>query len=83
MEPKKGINSWTIPFYTRPTPEQLLFVTNKDILSIIKSLDSSKSHGHVSTCTEPVTISLKIIFEESIKKIIFPEIWKKKLISFV
>ena len=54
---------------------------NKDILSIIKSLDSSKSHGHVSTCAEPVTISLKIIFEESIK-IIFPEIWKKKLISF-
>ena len=58
-------------------------MTNKDILSIIKSLDSSKSHGHVSTCTEPVTISLKITFEESIKEIIFPEIWKKKLISFV
>ena len=59
-------------------------VTNKDILSIIKSLDSSKSHGFdnisikmIKICSESVTIPLKIIFEESLKKGIFPEIWKK------
>ena len=50
-------------------------VTNKDILSIIKSLDSSKSHGYdnisikmIKICSESVTIPLKIIFEESLKK---------------
>ena len=58
-------------------------VTNKDIISITKSLDSSKSHGcdisikMIKTCSESVTIPLKIIFEESLKKGIFPEIWKK------
>ena len=56
-------------------------VTNKDILSIIKSLDSSKLHGFdisikmIKICSESVTIPLKIIFEESLKKGIFPEIW--------
>ena len=50
-------------------------VTNKDILSIIKSLDWSKSHGYniisikmIKICSESVTIPLKIIFEESSKK---------------
>ena len=45
-------------------------VTNKDILSIIKSRDSKKSHGFdnisikmVKICSESVTIPLKIIFE--------------------
>ena len=57
---------------------------NKDILSIIKSLDSSKPHGcdnisikMIKICSESVTIPLKIIFEESLKKRIFPKIWKK------
>ena len=59
-------------------------VTNKDILSIIKSLVSSKSHGcdnisikMIKICSELVTILLKTVFEESLKKGIFPEIWKK------
>ena len=59
-------------------------VTNKDILSIIKSLDSSKSHGYDNTsikfikvCSESVSIPLNIIFEESLKKEIFSKIWKK------
>ena len=50
-------------------------VTNKDILLIIQSLGSSKSHGYdnisvkmIKICTESVTIPLKIIFEESLKK---------------
>ena len=59
-------------------------VTNQDILSIIKSLDSSKSHGYdnisikmIKNSNESVTIPLKIIFEESLKRGTFPEIWKK------
>ena len=50
-------------------------VTRKDIISIIKSLDSRKSHGYddismkmIKICGESVTIPLKIIFEESLKK---------------
>ena len=53
----------------------------KQIFLIIKSLDSSKSHGHdnisikmIKICSESVTIPLKILFEESLKTGIFPEI---------
>ena len=45
--------------------------TNKDILSIIKSLDSRKSHGYdnisikmIKICSESVTIPLKIILKK-------------------
>ena len=31
----------------------------------------------IKTCNESVTIPLKIIFEESLKNGIFPDIWKK------
>ena len=31
----------------------------------------------IKICSESVTIPLKIIFGESLKKGIFPEIWKK------
>ena len=31
----------------------------------------------IKICSESVTMPLKIIFEESLKKGIFPEIWKK------
>ena len=31
----------------------------------------------INVCSESVNIPLKIIFEESLKKGIFPEIWKK------
>ena len=30
----------------------------------------------IKTCNQTVTIPLKIIFEESLKKLIFPDIWK-------
>ena len=56
-------------------------VSNKDMLSIIKSLDSSKSQRYdkisikmIKIYTESFTIPLKIIFEESLKKQIFLEI---------
>ena len=57
---------------------------NKDILSVINSLDASKSHGYdnvsvrmAKICRKSVSIPSRIIFEESLKKVIFPEIWKK------
>ena len=31
----------------------------------------------IKVCSEPATIPLKVIFEESLKRGIFPEIWKK------
>ena len=47
-------------------------------------LNSSKAHGYdntsnkmIKTCNASLTIPLKIIFEESLKKGIFWEIWKK------
>ena len=51
---------------------------------MIKSLNSSKSYGYdnisikmIKICSELVTTPLKVIFKESLKKWIFPEIWKK------
>ena len=52
--------------------------------SIIKSFHSNKSHGYgnisikmIKICSESCTIPLKFIFEESLKKGIFPEMWRK------
>ena len=78
-------NSRLPPFiYKTNTRIHSFCVTNKDILSIINSLNSSKAHGYdnisikmIKICNEAVTIPLKIIFEESLKKGIFPDIWKK------
>ena len=57
---------------------------NKNILSIINSLKPSKAHRDdnisikmIKICNESVAIPLKIIFEESLKKGIFPDTWKK------
>ena len=51
---------------------------------IIKAVDSSKAHGYdnlsikmIKFCEESITIPFKIIFEESLKCGVFPEIWKK------
>ena len=59
-------------------------VFEKDILLIIKALDSSKAHGYdnlsikmIKLCEESIVIPLKIIFEDSLKCGVFPEIWKK------
>ena len=61
-------------------------VSNRDILSVINSIDSSKSHRYYNAsfrmakiCSESVTTSLKIIFEKSLKRI-FPEIWKNNVV---
>ena len=59
-------------------------VTENDILAIIKKLDPNKAHGcdniaikMIEICSQSLTLPLKIIFEHSIKKGKFPEIWKK------
>ena len=58
-------------------------ITEKDVLSIIKSLDPTKPHGCdnlsiklIQICKEEITIPLKLIFDQSLKKGKIPEIWK-------
>ena len=60
-----------------------------DTLSTKKSLDSKKSCGYdnisikmIKICSESVTIPLKIIFEESLKKEYFQK-YEKKLMQFL
>ena len=59
-------------------------INEKDIISIIKSLNSNKAHGYdnlsirmIKICEESTSLPLKIIFETSLKHGVFPEIWKK------
>ena len=78
-------NSSLPPFiYKTNTRIHCFCFTKKDILSIINSLNSNKAHKYdnisikmIKICNESVTIPLKIIFEESLKKGTFPDIWKK------
>ena len=78
-------NSILPPFtYKTNTRINCFHVVNKDALLIINSLDSSKAHGYdnisikmIKLCNDSITIPLKIIFEESLKKGIFPDIRKK------
>ena len=53
------------------------------MLSILKSLDLTKAHGcdnlsvkMFQICNEVITIPLKPIFDQSLQKRKFPEIWK-------
>ena len=79
-------NSSVLPSLTYRTNKKLnsLRISEQDILLIIKALDSSKAHRYdnlsikmIKFCEESITIPLKIIFEESLKCGVFPEIWKK------
>ena len=78
-------NSRLSPFiYKTSTRIHCFCVTNKDILSIINSLNSSKAQGYdnisveiIKIYNESVTIYLKIIFEEFLKRGIFQDLWKK------
>ena len=63
-------------------------VTKEDILIMIKTLDSSKAYGWdnisikmIKICGKSITVPLKIIFEQSLKEKIFPEVWKKANIA--
>ena len=79
-------NNGTLPPFTYKTNTRIncFHVANKDVLLIINSLGSSKAHGYdnisikmIKLCNDSITIPLKIIFEESLKKGIFPDMWKK------
>ena len=77
-------NSRLPPFiYKTNTRIHCFCVTNKDILAIINSLNSNKARKYdnisvkiIKIFNKSVTISLKIIFEESLKKGIFLDMEK-------
>ena len=79
-------NSGVLPPLKYRTNKKLnsFSVIENDISLIIKALDSSKAHGYdnlsikmIKLCEESIVIPLKIIFEESLKCGVFPEVWKK------
>ena len=79
-------NTTCLPSFSYRTGSRIksFHVTENDILAIIKTLDPNKAHGcdnisirTIKICSRSHTLPLKIIFEHSIKKRKFPEIWKK------
>ena len=59
-------------------------ITEKDILPLIKSLDPNKSHGwsnifikRIKMCGKSLKLSLKMIFEATLKDGVFLDDWKK------
>ena len=78
-------NASTLPSFSYKTNTRIKFfnISEKDIQSITKSLDPTKAHGceklsikMIQICNEVITIPLKLIFDQSLKKRKFPEIWK-------
>ena len=62
----------------------LLKINEDDILSIIKILNSNKSHGRdklsikmVKMCDKTLVCPFKLIFRASIQEAVFPDCWKK------
>ena len=83
-------NSSVLPPLKYRTSKKLnsVSVFEKDILLIIKALDSSKAYGYdnlsikmIKLCEESIVIPLKIIFEDSLKCGVFPEILEKSKCS--
>ena len=79
-------NTSTLPPLTIRTDKRLssLKINEDDILSIIKSLNSNKSHGWdklsikmVKMCDKTLVYPLKLIFRASIQEGVFPDCWKK------
>ena len=79
-------NTSCLPSFSFRTGSRIKFfhVTENDISAIIKTLDPNKAQGcnnisikMIKICSQSLTLPLKIIFEHSIKKGKFPEIWKK------
>ena len=78
-------NASTLPSFSYRTNTRIksFDLTEKNMLSIIKSLDPTKAHGcdnlsikMIQICKEVITIPLKLIFDQSLKEGKFPEIWK-------
>ena len=58
--------------------------TEEDIFLLTKKLDPAHGCDNVSIkmikiCSDSLSVSLKIIFEHSLNKGRFPEIWKKQM----
>ena len=60
---------------------------DEHISLIIKNLDPAKAHGcgnisikMIKVCSESLTVTLKIIFEQSLKEGRFSAIWKKQVL---
>ena len=79
-------NTSTLPPLTIRTDKRLssLKINEDDILFIIKSLNSNKSHGWDKLLLKMVKIydktlvyPLKLIFKASIQEDVFPDCWKK------
>ena len=79
-------NTSCLPSFSYRTGSRIksFHVTENDILAIIKISDPNKAHGcdnlsikTIKICSQSLTLPLKIIFEHSLKKSKFPEIWKK------
>ena len=79
-------NTNCLPSFSNRTGSRIksFHVTENDILAIIKTLYPNKAHGcdkisikMIKICTQSLTLPLKIIFEHSLKKGKFPDIWKK------
>ena len=79
-------NTSCLPYFLYRTGSRIksFYVTENDILAITKTLDPNKAHGcdnisikMIKICSQSLTLPLKIIFEHSLKKGKFPEIWKK------
>ena len=67
-------NASTLPYFSYRTNSRVNYfhTTEKDMLLILKSLDSTKTHRCdnllvriIKICNESITIPLKIIFKES------------------
>ena len=61
-----------------------IVITEKEILSILRSLNHNKAHGWdgisirmIKICDESILSPLKIIFDTALKSGIYPENWKK------
>ena len=73
--PIKNASTLSSFLYRTNTRVKSFKISGKDILSIIKSLDPTKTHGcdnlsnkMIQICNELITISLKLIFDQSLKK---------------
>ena len=84
-------NSSKLPTDQAPYTASLLSsidIKESDILNILKSLDANKAHGHDDISIRMLKLSqksilkpLKLIFENCLRTRLFPDRWKKKVIS--
>ena len=80
------LNTSTLPPLTirMDKPLSSLKINEDDILSIIKRLNSNKSHGWdklsitmIKMCNKTLVYPLKLIFKASTQEGVFPDCWKK------